>query len=475
MGLKENVVKGGLYLSIVNVLSQFLSVFLNIILARLLYPEAFGLMALATTYLGLIAVFTNIGFGASIIQNQKATQIQLSTLYWINLGLSTLTFAFLVESSGFAAHFYQEPQLQAVIWWASISILMTPFFITHYKIKEKELQFKLLSRITLFSTISGAIGAIIGALVGLGVYALVAQTLVSTAVKLFLTLRFSDWKPNWIFQFQETKNMVFYSLKFKLSSLVLYFERNVDYLILGKVFESVILGYYSFAYNVMYTPVKRISYIFNDVLFPTLSTMQDRPDRIVANYFKSVQLISIIAFPLMTFLAIYTEPLIQFVFGNKWDGAIPIVKILCYAGAVQSISQLGSVVFNSIGRPEIDVIFGVVRTSLTTLAVIFGARVGVEMVAWYLLASKVVSFLLILGMIYYFIPFKLLAFLKIIYPALVTTLMMLGIYQYSIWPEDEILNMIITILVASLLTLTFNLSLLKDIFMALIPGKKVAE
>jgi PST family polysaccharide transporter len=423
----------------------------------------------------LITVFTNIGFGASIIQNQRATQVQLSTLYWINLGLSTLTFAILVGSSGIASRFYEEPQLQNVIWWASISILITPFFITHYKIKEKDLQFKLLSRITLLSTFSGALGAIIGALVGLGVYALVAQTLLSTAVKLILTLRCSDWKPNRIFRFQETKNMVFYSLKFKLSSLVLYFERNIDYLVLGKVFDSVILGYYSFAYNVMYTPVKRISYIFNDVLFPTLSTMQDRPDRIVANYFKSVQLISIIAFPLMTFLAIYTDPVIQFVFGNKWDGAIPIVKILCYAGAVQSISQLGSVVFNSIGRPEIDVIFGVVRTSLTSLAVIFGARVGVEMVAWYLLASKVVSFLLILGMIYYFIPFKLHTFLKRIYPALVTMFMMLGIYQYSIWPEDEILNMIITILVASLLTLTFNLSLLKDIYMALIPGKKVAE
>lgn len=475
MGLKEKVVQGGLYLSIVNVLSQFLSVFLNIILARLLDPEAFGLMALATTYLGLIAVFTNIGFGASIIQNQRASQIQLSTLYWINMGLSTLTFAILVGSSGFAARFYEEPELQAVIWWASISILITPFFITHYKIKERELQFKLLSRITLFSTFLGAIGAIVGAIVGLGVYALVAQTLVSTTVKLILTLRFSDWRPNLIFRFRETKNMVFYSLKFKLSSLVLYFERNIDYLVLGKVFDSVILGYYSFAYNVMYTPVKRISYIFNDVLFPTLSTMQDRPDRIVANYFKSVQLISIIAFPLMTFLAIYTEPVIQFVFGNKWDGAIPIVKILCYAGAVQSISQLGSVVFNSIGRPEIDVIFGIVRTSLTTLAVIFGARLGVEMVAWYLLASKIVSFLLILGMIYYFIPFKLIAFLKRIYPALVTMLIMLGAYQYSIWPEDEVLNMIVTVLVASLLTLTFNFSLLKDIYVALVPGNNVAE
>lgn len=475
MGLKEKAVRGGIYLSIVNVLSQFLSIFLNIILARLLDPEAFGLMALATTYLGLIAVFTNIGFGASIIQNQKASQIQLSTLYWINMGLSTLTFAILVGSSGFAARFYEEPELQAVIWWASISILMTPFFITHYKIKEKELQFKLLSRITLFSTFLGAIGAIVGAIVGLGVYALVAQTLVSTTVKLILTLRFSDWRPNLIFRFRETKSMVFYSLKFKLSSLVLYFERNVDYLVLGKVFDSVILGYYSFAYNVMYTPVKRISYIFNDVLFPTLSTMQDRPDRIVANYFKSVQLISIIAFPLMTFLAMFTEPVIQFVFGNKWDGAIPIVKILCYAGAVQSISQLGSVVFNSIGRPEIDVIFGIVRTSLTTLAVIFGARLGVEMVAWYLLASKIVSFLLILGMIYYFIPFKLIAFLKRIYPALVTMLIMLGAYQYSIWPEDEVLKMIVTVLVASLLTLTFNFSLLKDIYVALIPGKNVAE
>lgn len=471
MGIKEKVVKGGLYLTIVNILSQFISIFLNIILARLLDPKAFGLMALATTYLGLIGVFTTIGFGASIIQKRNTSQRQLSTLFWINVILSLSAFTALVSSSGWASRFYNEPELVSVIWFSSIALLLNPLFIIHYKIKEKELQFRVLSRISFLSTLAGAISAIVGAFAGLGVYALVAQSLVSAIVRLFLTLRLSDWSPSRVFAYKEAHEMVMYSLKFKLSSLVLYFERNIDYLILGKVFSSVVLGYYSFAYNVMYTPVKRISYIFNDVLFPTLSTMQDRPDRIVANYFKSVQIISMISFPLMTFVSLYAEPIVQFIFGHKWDGAIPIVKILCYAGAIQSISQLGSVVFNSIGKPEVDVFFGVVRTALTTLAVVFGAQAGVEMVAIYLLISKGLSFLLILTIIYYFIPFRPKDFIFRIFPALaVLSIMIIYNYFFPLF-EDQIGNMIITVIIAILSTILLNYSLLLDIFKAIRPNK----
>lgn len=468
--VKDKVVKGGLYLSIVNVFSQILSITLNLILARLLLPKDFGLMALADTYLGFIGVITAIGFGSAIIQKKDPTHDQISSIYWMNMGLSLLTFVLIVGSADWASRFYEAPELRSVIWIAALSILMTPFFIIHYKLKEKALEFKELSQITIIASTSGAVSAIASAFLGLGVYSLVMQVVVSTTMKLILTLRASDFKKSFHFNYKEIHSMVMYSLKFKLSRILLYTDRNIDYLILGKVFTSVVLGYYSFAYNVMYTPVKRISYIFNDVLFPTLSSLQGDRNKVIRGYFRSVELISMISFPLMAIASLHTEVLLQFLFGNKWDGAIPIVKILCYAGAIQSISQLGSVVFNSIGKPEVDVYFGVIRTAFTVVAIIGGAGYGVEVVAWALLGSKFISFIIILLVMNYQIPYKFSLFFKSVGKALLV-LASLNLIAYFMAPlsVNAWLALAISVLVAILMSISLNFALIKEIALILLP------
>src|SRR5690606_10075143 len=108
--------------------------------------------------------------------------------------------------------------------------------------------------------------------------------MVSSAVRLVLIMLYKRWMPNLYFNFKEIKHMIWYSLKFKGSNMVMYFERNIDYLILGKFFTSIILGYYAFAYNIMYTPVKRISYIFSDVLFPSFSSFKNDKRKIINGY-----------------------------------------------------------------------------------------------------------------------------------------------------------------------------------------------
>ena len=169
-------------------------------LARLLRPEDFGLMALANTYLGFIGVITGIGFGSSIIQKKNPSNLQISSIYWMNMAVTALTSIIIVGSSGWAASFYGAPELTSIIWVASSAVVMTPFFIIHYKLIERELDFGLLSRITIISSTTGALAAIISAFSGLGVYALVMQVVVGTFLKMALTLKFSNFKPKWIFK-----------------------------------------------------------------------------------------------------------------------------------------------------------------------------------------------------------------------------------------------------------------------------------
>jgi O-antigen/teichoic acid export membrane protein len=403
----SKIIKGGFYLTIVNVLSQFLAIIVNIVLARLLLPEDFGLVALTMTYIGFITLFTNMGFGSSIIYENDTSQEQLSSIYWLNYGLSIASFLIIISTSQFAASFYNEPKLTPIVLVAAINILVNPFYIIQYKLLERDLEFKTISKINLSGTLIGSIAAIIGAYLGLGVYALILQSLVSSAVRLVMIMLYKRWLPSFYFNFKEIKHMIWYSLKFKASQMSMYFERNIDYLILGKFFTSVVLGYYAFSYNIMYTPVKRISYIFSEVLFPSFSSFKNDKEKIIKGYFKSVNLIALVSIPAMTILAFNADFIIHLVFGQKWDGAIPIVRILCFAGAVQSISQFGGVIFSSIGKPEITLYVSIGRTVLTVLAIVVGVQYGVLWVAYLLVIAKLLSFVLFLSVLYYYIPYSL--------------------------------------------------------------------
>ena len=406
--IKNKAIKGGIFLTASNIITQLLAVGLNIVLARLLLAEAFGLIALATTYIGFITLFTSIGFGSSIIHNHDAQKGQISTLYWINYITAIISFLLVVSTVPFAADYYKKPELVDIVFWASLSILITPFFITHLKILERDMRFDVISKIIIVSTFLSALIAGITAYMGYGIYALVAQILSMTVFKMVLVLIFTKWSPTKEFDYKGVKDMVWYSVKYKASQGVLYFERNIDYLILGKIFSSTILGYYAFSYNIMYTPVKRISNIFSDVLFPSFSKIKNDKEKIITGYFKSMQLISLVSFPVMALIALNAEWIIISVFGDKWIGAIPILEILCFAGAFQSIGQFGGVVFSSIGKPEISLYVAISRTILTILAIIGGSFYGIIAIAYFILASKIISWLIILATVRYKInfPFK---------------------------------------------------------------------
>ncbi len=467
---KSKIIKGGFYLTIVNVLSQLLAIVVNIVLARLLLPEDFGLVALTMTFIGFITLFTSIGFGASIIHEGETTQQKLSSIFWINLFLSLGSFLIILLTAQFAADFYEEKRLVPIIIVAAFNILLNPFFIIHYKLLERDLEFKIISKINLSITVIGSVAAIIAAYYDLGVYALVLQSLVATVVRMVLVLIYKKWKPNYYYRFSEIKTMFWYSLKFKASNMALYFERNIDYLILGKFFNSAILGYYAFAYNIMYTPVKRISYIFSEVLFPSFSSFKEDKTKIIGGYFKSVQLIAMVSFPAMIILAFNAEFIIQIVFGQKWNEAIPIVRILCFAGAIQSISQFGGVIFSSIGKPEVTMYVSVGRTILTVLAIVFGVQYGVLWVAYFLVIAKAISYIIFLIVLHHYISFSIGTLIRSLRGTIVLSFILSLIYilfYFEYLNINALSLLIIMVLVSMMVLYLFHKQIIFEIYRVL--------
>ncbi|PNQ73290.1 hypothetical protein C1T31_07155 [Hanstruepera neustonica] len=465
---KNKIIKGGFYLTIVNVLSQLLAIVVNIVLARLLLPEDFGLVALAMTFIGFITLFTNMGFGSSIIHERNSSQNQLSSLFWLNYTLSIGSFIIIVASAQLAASFYNEPKLTSIVQIAALSILLNPIFIIHYKLLERDLEFRIISQVNLASIVIGSLSAIIGAFIGLGVYALILQTLMAVMVRLVLVLLLKKWRPKLHFNFEEIRQMVWYSMKFKASDMALYFERNVDYLILGKFFTSVILGYYAFAYNIMYTPVKRISYIFSDILFPSFSSIKDDSTKIISGYYKSLRLIGMVSIPVMSIIAFNAEFIIQTVFGEKWDAAIPIVQILCFAGAIQSISQFGGVIFSSIGKPEVRLYISAARSILTVIAIIVGVQYGVLWVAYLLVLAKLMSFIMFLIILNYHISISIHAILNSLKASLLTLLIlsvMFVLFESNKVSINEWFSLILMCLIATIIIYSIHRTLINEIFL----------
>ncbi len=471
--LKNKTIKGGFFLTITNVVTQIVAVVLNVILARLLFAEDFGLVALATTYIGFIAVFTNISFGSSVIHFTDINKNQISTLFWLDLITKLFSFLVIFFTAQFVADYFDKPELTNIIRLTSLFILLYPFFIIQHKILERDLKFNITSKIIIIATLLSAIIAIIGAYSGLGIYALVIQALSLTFFRLILTLKYCKWRPNFYFKFNEIKEMFWYSLKYDLGNGFQYLTRNIDYLILGKLFSSKIIGYYAFSYNIMYTPVKRISNVFNDILFPSLSKIKGDNAKMKAVYLKSKQLVAMVVFPVMVIVAFNAELIIDFVFGSKWIEAVPIVQVLCFAGAFQSITQFSSAIFASLGKPEVTTYLSVFRFVMTITAIIIGSLYGIQKVVWLLLISKIIDWGLTHIVLSMYLSFKLNDFWRILDGVIVcvsslTLIEYFFMYYEFIAISNVIVKLIIEIVLAVLIIILYYKSIIIDIYKSII-------
>ena len=412
MNLKEKFLKSGLALLLSNSVLQFTSLLTNAILARLLLPSDFGVVALATSFMGLIDVILSVGLGSAIIYQREIKEIQLSTTYWLNFLLAIFIYLLIFFCAPMVSSFYGENILVEIIRLSSLSIIISPFFLVHQKLNERKLNHTLVSKITIFCSLFSGFIAVIIAFYGFGLYALIMKQILNVAPKIFLYRIFSNWEPSFVFDFKEVKEMIWYSLKVKLSQIIFYFERNVDYLIIGKFFSASLLGSYAFAYSLMYLPVQRLSYVVSEVLFPALSTIQSNKKEIRKILLSSIHIIALITFPLMMIISFNASFIIINIFGGKWLPAVSMVQILSFAGAIQSVSQPFGIVFKSIGKPEIGIYYGLLRTLLIVFAVSYGSYLhSLDTVVRLILLAKAIYLAFITHKVHSYLKFDFIQFI----------------------------------------------------------------
>ena len=284
-------------------------------------------------------------------------------------------------ASPLVATFYQRPNVAPLVVVASVSLVLSAAIVVPRATLYKDMQFASLAKAQFLGSVSGAIAAMSLAWGGLGVWSLVAQPLVGTAVTLVLSTYYAHWLPRIEFSWTGIRGLAHFSVGVLGSDLLNYANRNVDSLLVGRVLGSGQLGFYSLSYQIMLYPLQQVSSVIVRVLFPTLSRMQDDLPRFREAYLKSISAIAFITFPMMMGLFSVADDFVLVVLGQKWLPTLPLLRILVWVGMMQSIATTVGTIYLSTGNIRRLFQVTLAGTPMLIGGILVGLQWGIEGVA----------------------------------------------------------------------------------------------
>jgi teichuronic acid exporter len=329
---------------------QFL---VQILLARLLVPEQFGIIAIVTVFINLAHVFVQSGFNTALIQKKDADEVDFSSIFYISLGIAGILYILMYISAPYIASFYDEVILTPVLRALSFTLFAGAFNSIQNAFVSRNLLFKKLFKSSLGAVlISGALG-IIAAYQGLGIWALVIQQLanqVSISIIMWFTVR---WRPKLIFSFSRVRVLFSFGWKLLASSLLNVLYMDIRTLIIGRMYTHSTLGYYNRGQQFPKVIVSNIDGSIQSVMLPTLSVHQDNKKRVKEMMRRAIVTSSFLIFPMMIGMAVVAEPLVKIVLTDKWLPAVPFLQIFCISYALVPIHTANLQAINAMGRSDI--------------------------------------------------------------------------------------------------------------------------
>lgn len=365
------------------------------ILTRFLPKEAFGIVAMALFVVQFSNIFVDMGMSSAILHRQNATKEEYSSIFWLNILISLFLYGILFISAPFVARFYDEPELRMLVPILGTNILLMASGRQHRTIIQKQFQFKAIAVIELISYFVGLITATLLAIKGFGVYSLVYSTLLASLISnsLFLVqnLRFNPIRFH--FRISETKSFLKIGGFTMGSTLLDFFSREIDVLIIGKILGSNSLGVYSLAKQIVLKLYSIINPIVVSVLSPLLSSIQKEKQRLKATYLQVVKYLAYINFPVYVLIIIASKEILQIVYGAAYAESYMILSFLAFSYCLSALSNPVSSLHIATGRTDIGFTWTILRVITTPPVIFAGALINIEAVAaFYALLSLLYIF-----------------------------------------------------------------------------------
>lgn len=329
--LKKKTVNGVIWSAIDRFSTQGIQFVFSILIARLLMPSDYGVIAMLGIFLAVSNTFVDSGFGAALVQKANRTETDFSTVFYFNIVVAIIFYALLWLASPYIAAFYNIPMLKDVTRVVALTLIFSALGGIQGAKLSIAINFKTRAIISLISALStGCLGLYL-AYSGYGAWALVFQTVFSSLLNTILLWCFVRWMPSLVFSWQSFRQLFSFGSKLLASALLDTIYNNVYTLIIGKVYSSSSLGLYSRASGLAQYPSSNITGVLQSVTFPVLCSIQNDEERLADAYKRFIRMSAFVVFPLMIGLASVAEPFIRVVLTDKWEGTIYLLQIVCFS------------------------------------------------------------------------------------------------------------------------------------------------
>lgn len=449
--LKQSVFSGLIWTFGERIIAQGISFILSIILARLLLPEEYGIIAIVLVFINLANVFVSNGFGEALVQKKNADNTDFSTAFYCSLAVAVALYVALFLAAPLIAKIYRYNDLILVLRVLSLKIIISSVSTIQHAYVSRKMIFKRF----FFSTIGGTlVSAVVGigmAYAGLGVWALVAQYLVNTVIDtviLFITI---PWRPSLSFSTQAAKRIVSYGWKITASALINTGYSELRNLVIGGFYTTTDLAFYNRGNQFPSLVITNIDTAIGKVVFPAMAQSNDDKIRLKAVSRRALKTTSYLIFPLLIGLMVIARPLVMILLTEKWEPCIFFLQVGCIFFMCQPIQTTNWQIIKAVGRSDLcfklEVLKKAIGISMLIVSIAFGVKAIAVMSAIFGVISMIINMVPNGKLINYTVKEQMLDFL----PALTISILMgILVHTVTLLEFNSILTLVLQLIVGIL-------------------------
>lgn len=371
--------------------SQGITFVTSVILARLLGPEAYGVIALITVFTSIMQVFIDSGLSTALIQKKDADDVDFSSVFWFNFGMCLVLYMLMYFFAPLIAKFYQMPELTAYVRVLSLILVVSGIKSIQHTYVSRHMQFRTFFFASLGGTIGSGIIAIFMAYSDYGVWALVGQSLSNRVINTIILWFVVQWRPKLTFSWMRLKGLLALGMNLLGAKLLDTIYQDLRSLLIGKVYSATSLGYYNKGKQFPHLVVNNVNVAIDSVLFPTLSKTQDSREKLRVMTRRAISISTYVMMPIMFGLAACAEPLIRLVLTEMWLPCIPFMRIFCITYAFYPLATANLNAIKALGRGELFLKMEVMKKVVGLLALFITTPISIEAMCYSLLVTTFIS------------------------------------------------------------------------------------
>lgn len=385
--LKNKAVRGAKWSFIDNIASSGVTFLVGLVLANLLTPTEYGIMAIITIFIAVSTSIVDSGFSNALIRKVHIERVDYNTVFFFNLVVSFVLYIVLYVAAPAISIFFKEAVLTEVLRVIGWVLVVNALAIIPRTILVKKIDFKTQTKVSVISSVVSGVVGIGMAMTGWGVWSLVWQQLSRQMMNTLFLWVFCKWIPVWEFSMKSFKELFNFGYKLLFSGLLDTIYKEIYYVVIGRFYSAADLGQYTRAqqFNIIFS--SNLTSVVQRVSYPVLSSIQEEPERLREAYRRVIKLTMLVAFACMLGLAAVAKPLILILIGEKWLPAVPYLQIICFSGMLYPLHAINLNILQVKGRSDLFLKLEIIKKIIAVGPIVVGIFYGIE----YMLCGSVVT------------------------------------------------------------------------------------